>query len=53
MEVRKVLSNKLFLLGVVCGLFIVVSFISGYEYAKSLDLQNKAQINSEQQDSTN
>jgi hypothetical protein len=50
MEIKKVLFNKLFLLGVVSGIFFTVCFIGGIQYGKSLALEQKVKIISEQQE---
>jgi len=49
MEIKKILFNKLFLLGVVSGIFLTICFMGGVQYGKALAFENNAQINSEQQ----
>ena len=48
MEIKKVLFNKLFLLGVASGIFLTVCFMGGVQYGKALAVENNAQISSEQ-----
>jgi len=47
MEIKKILLNKLFLLGVASGIFLTVCFIEGVEYGKNLALEERSQISSE------
>jgi len=53
MDIKKVLFNKLFLLGVVSGVLFTLCFIGGVQYGKSLAFEHKAKISSEQQEIIN
>ncbi len=47
MEIKKSLSNKYFLSGVLCGLFIAACFMGGFHYGKTTALESKSQTNIE------
>jgi len=49
MEIKKILFNRLFLIGVTSGIFLTACFMGGVHYGKALALENNAQISSEQQ----
>lgn len=53
MEIKKALLNKLFLFGLLTGVFLTICFIEGMEYGKKVALEEKAQVNSVKQESVN
>jgi hypothetical protein len=56
-DVKKILFNKLFLLGatlgVVTGILLTISYMGGYQYGKKIALEDNLKISSEQQEIIN
>lgn len=52
-DIKKVLFNKLFLLGVASGILLTVCFMGGFQYGKSIALEENAQRSSVQQEIIN